>query len=94
MRVCWLIFDQGDLDDVATLEALTPSHDAESGQRQAYGQVVGDVPAFPDTQRPVLYNCHNLKTGVRTSGAMEYFIQLSYVWTGMGGPLVSTRAQG
>ena len=42
------IFDQGDLDDPATLEALTPSHDAESGQRQAYGQVVDDVPAFSD----------------------------------------------
>ena len=37
------IFDQGDLDDPATLEALTPSHDAESGQRQAYGQMVDDV---------------------------------------------------
>ena len=46
------IFDQGDLDDPATLEALTPSHDAESGQRQAYGQMVDDVPAFPYTQTP------------------------------------------
>ena len=40
------VFDQGGLDDPATLEALTPSHDAESGQRQAYGQVVDDVRRF------------------------------------------------
>ena len=48
------IFDQGDVDDPATLEALTLSHDAESGQRQAYGQMVDDVPAFPYTQTPIL----------------------------------------
>ena len=41
------LFDKGDLDDPATLEALAPSHDAESGTRQAYGQMVGNVPAFP-----------------------------------------------
>ena len=32
------IVDQGDLDDPATLEALTPSHDAKSGQQEHMGK--------------------------------------------------------
>ena len=48
------LFDEGDLDDPATLESLRPSHDAESGTRQAHGQVVDDVPTLPYTQTPIL----------------------------------------
>ena len=44
IRVIWTI----------RLEALTPCHDAESGQRQASGQAMDDFPALPCTQTPIL----------------------------------------